>query len=159
MPVTKIENASFNDITNSIQYLLNKSKNNESVKQLANQITQNQEDKILAIYNFVKSNIYYVADPIDSELFTSPIKMVETYYQGGEMIADCDDYAIFTTALFRAIGYSANVVIIDQRGDGWDHAYCQVWSEKLNQYITCDASTNQYPLGWVFEYKNIYIVQ
>ncbi len=158
----RIKNYGLNDIINGIKFLLDRAAHSPEVRQFAIQITYDKQDKISAVYDFVKTHVSYVPDPILSggdeiELFTSPVKMVRDYSQGMILAEDCDGIAIFITSLYQAIGIRANVVIIDSIGNGLDHAYCQVWSDRLNQFVNCDPSSS-YPLGWEISYKEKIIV-
>ena len=159
--ITIIRNYNTTDIKDSINYLLDKASKSEEVRQLAVQITYNKEDKIGAIYDFMKSSVSYIQDPVSDgeiELFVSPVKQVENYNQGLRMAGDCDDMALLATALYRSIGIKSNVVIIDSLGNGLDHAYCRAWSKELDDWIECDP-TSQYPLGWSVPYHSKNVVE
>ena len=152
----RIKNYSVDDIENSIRFLLDRASNSSEVRQHAVNITHDQPDKIAEIFDWIKQNVSYVPDPIGTggeeiELFISPVKQVKDYQQGLRPAGDCDDLALLATSLYRAIGIRANVIIIDSVGNGFDHAYCRVWSDKLNDWINCDPS-GDYPLGWVYSY-------
>ena len=158
-----IRNYNTDDIIGGMKYLLDKASKSEEVRQHAINITSEHQDKIGAVFDWIKQNVSYVPDPLgakgeDIELFTSPVRMVRDYNQGKALAGDCDDMAILATALYRAIGIRANVVIIDSAGSGLDHAYCRVWSDKLNQYMNCDPSSD-YPLGWEIQYKERIVVE
>ena len=158
----KIANYNLSDIEDSVKFLLDRAANSPEVRDLAIQITHDKQDKIKAVYDWVKSSVAYVPDPVSEggeeiELFTSPVKLVRDYKAGNPIGEDCDGQAILATSLYRSIGIRANVVIIDSAGNGLDHAYCQVWSDKLSKYINCDP-TSAYPLGWDFSYKSKIIV-
>jgi len=140
-------------IKESIKYLLDKASQSEEVRALAIEVTVDQ-DKIAAIYNFARSNIRYTPDPIDMELFTSPVRMVNEYRQGKILAEDCDGIAIFVTALYRAIGLQSNVVLLGLTSRELDHAVSQVYSDILNRWILVDAV----PLGWEISYVEKIIV-
>ena len=76
---------------------------------------------------------------------------------GDIAIKNCDDHAILCVSLFRALGIRSNVVIVDSIGNGFDHAYSRVWSNKLNMWINCDT-TSDYPLGWEYSHKGTIII-
>ncbi len=158
--ITVIQNYDIDDIVSSIKYLLDKSSKCGEVRQLAVQITYAQQDKIAGIYDWIKSSVSYVPDLVtngDIELFTSPVRLVKDYNQGIAIGEDCDGMAILATSLYRAIGIKSNVVIIDSVGNGLDHAYCQAWCDKLEQFISVDPSSNN-PLGWELVYKEKVII-
>ena len=156
-----IQNYTLQDIKDSMSYLLDKSSHSEEVRQLALKVIADKSDPIAAIYDFVKSTVSYVPDPVmggdEIELFTSPVKMVRDYNQGLPLAEDCDGMALLATGLYRAIGIRANVIIIDSIGQGFAHAYCLVWSEKLGRFVSVDPSSD-YPLGWELTYKEAIVV-
>jgi transglutaminase-like putative cysteine protease len=147
-----IKKYTLGDVKSSILLLLDRASKSPEVRQMAIQITYTEQDKISAIYNWVKQNVSYIPDPIgptgeEIELFVSPVKMVNDYNQGLRPGGDCDDHALLDTALFRAIGFRSNVVLMNSAGQGIDHAYCRVYSEKLSRWLRCDTSVNT-PLAW-----------
>lgn len=154
MTITTYKNTTFQDLVSAVNYLLGVANNSPEVKQLATQITTGTDDPIRAIYDFVWDNMYYVPDPEDSELFTSPVKLIRDYNQGASMQGDCDDFAIFITALFRAINLNSHVSFVSEKNNDYDHAISEVWSDSLGQFIQIDTSTSKkLPLGWYTQYN------
>jgi len=156
----RIKNYNLQDITDGIKFLLDRSVRSPEVRQLALDISD-KDDKISAIYDWVKFNLRYVPDPVSGEdeieLFISPIKQVRDYRQRLSICGDCDDNALLATALYQAIGIRSNVVIIDSVGNGFDHAFSQAWSDKLQDWVDIDP-TSKYPLCWKLSYKDRIIV-
>ena len=150
-----INNYSISDIRQSITYLLDKSSQEEKVRLLVVEIIQDGQNPIAAIYDWVKKNVTYISDPIvdgdQSELFISPAKMVNDYYEGKHLAGDCDDHALLNVALLRSIGIKSNVVLLDQKGDGYNHAVAQAYSEEAEKYIIIDTTVS-FPLGWEEHY-------
>lgn len=159
--ITIIKNYSMQDIKNSIHLLLELSAHSPLVRNHAIMITSNQDDKISAIYNWVKDNVVYVSDPIgpdgDIELFISPVKQIEWYNEGKKLAGDCDDHALLSTALYRAIGIQSRILLIDSIGNGIDHAYCEVWSSQLSMYVSADT-TAKFPFGWVIPSRQTIVI-
>ena len=156
--IKRIMNYTMKDVTDSLIHLLDLAAHSQEVRSFAIHITQDSQDKISAIYNFMKNNVSYIPDPIgadgsDIELFISPVVMVSMYENGVRPSGDCDDMALLGTALFRAIGMKANIVLVDSGGGGIDHAFTEVWSDKLNRYIDFDVTIKE-PLGWSNPYHN-----
>jgi transglutaminase-like putative cysteine protease len=96
-------------------------------------------EQISAVKDFVYTVVKYQPDPVRAELFTSPHKMMELIIQGDAM-GDCDDFAIFCAAIYRALGYNARIVLLDQTGGGFNHAATQVFSESANLWYYVDAT-------------------
>jgi len=149
-----IKNYGVPEIKQSILYLLDKAAKSYEVRQHALEITADHQDKIGAVYDWVKRTISYVPDPIGAngneiELFISPVRMVDDFNRGLKPGGDCDDHALLSTALYRALGIQSNVVLMNSTGMGLDHAYCKVYSEILGRWITADTTGNV-PLGWEY---------
>lgn len=158
MSIKIIRNYNMKDVVDSLVYLLDKASHSQEVRTLAIQITQNSQDKISAMYTFLKSSVSYIHDPIGAtgneiELFVSPIVMVDNYSRGIKPSGDCDDMALLSTALFRSIGMRANIVLVDCVGQGIDHAFCEVYSDALGRFLDFDVTTD-YPVGWSHPYHN-----
>ena len=151
--ITIIQNYTYDDIKTSMRYLLDKASYSDEVRQLAIEIVDYKPEPISAIYDWVKENVRYTPDPVRNgqiELFTSPIRMIKDYREGRPMAEDCDGISLLTASLLRSLGYQSNIVLLDTRGQGFDHAVTQVI---LNgNTIMLDASTNKYPLGWEEHY-------
>ena len=159
--ITRIQNYSLSDIRDGLKYLLDKAADSQEVRQLAIEITADNQDPIAAIYDFVRNTVRYIPDPVANgqmELFISPVRMVKDYRSGMVLGGDCDDQALLTTALLRSIGIRANVVLIDQTGNGLDHAFCQAYSDKLGTWVSVDASAPQVPLGWEIRYQSKIVI-
>ncbi len=150
--ITTIKNYSLSDIRTSVNYLLDKSTQDPDIRNLAVEITSGTPDPIAAIYDWVKANVTYVPDPVDTELFTSPVKMVNDYRQGSVLVEDCEGIALWTVALCRAIGIEAHVARLEVKGKGLDHAVAIVHSDRLGRDITVDATSTNVPLGWEIPY-------
>ena len=157
---------SVQDIRHYMNYLLDKSAQDESVRALAINITSGKSDNISAVFDWVKTNIKYVPDATiagslgssaeDPELFISPIRMVRDYNEGKPLSGDCDDQSLMCVALYRALGMRANGVLLDRQGKGFDHAVCEVESPTLGM-ITVDTTGNT-PLGWEENYNQKEII-
>jgi len=151
-----IENYTLADVKDSIIYLLDLAAKSFEVRQHAIEISADSQDKIAAVYDWVKAHVSYVPDPIGAtgneiEMFISPVRMVEDFSRGLSPAGDCDDHALLLTALYRALGMKSNVVLVDF-GSGISHAYCRVKSEKLGEWIVSDT-TSDTPLGWIYKDK------
>lgn len=148
MTIRTINDATMDDVKRELGIFLYKGITSEEVRSLAEQITQDKQDDIEAVYDWVKGNMRYVPDPSYAELFISPVRMAKNYFEGKPMSGDCDDHALFDAALLGSIGYNARIIIGDTNYDSEiDHAWAEVYSDKLNQWISVDT-TNKNPLGW-----------
>lgn len=159
--ITIIRDYTLTDIISSMQYLLANASHSAELRSLAIQITDDKQDKIVAIYNFMKTEATYLPDPLGNngqiELFISPVKLVEDYTKGIRPSGDCDDMALLTTAFYRSLSIPSHIVLVDCIGQGLDHAFCTVWSERLQQWIDIDPTTD-YPLGWIHSHSKRILV-
>jgi len=155
---TIIQNYTLDDIKNSMRYLLDKASYSEDVRQLAIEIVNHKPEPISAIYDWVKDTVRYIPDPVRDgqiELFTSPVRMVRYYRESKSLAEDCDGMSLLTVALLRSLGYQANIILLDTKGEGLDHAIAQMNSDI--GLINVDASS-QYPLGWEIKYYQKVVV-
>jgi transglutaminase-like putative cysteine protease len=160
--LVRIKNYTMQDVTDGIKMLLDRASTCQELRTLTIGITESSEDKIAAIYRWIRSNVNYVPDPMgqdgEIELFISPVKMVKDYNAGLPLGGDCDDIAILATSMLRSIGIQSNVMLLDTIGEGFDHAVSRAWSDRLNCWAMVDASTKVVPLGWAESYQQIIII-
>ena len=157
MSIKVVQNYTINDIKDGIRYLLEKASYEPGVREFALQLSGAEPDMISPIYGWIRQNVNYVSDPIDVELFTSPIRMISDYQDGKLLAEDCDGMAMLATALYRSLGIESNVVLLDTGGGGIDHAISQVKSDQLG-WINVDVSDKTHPLGWEIPYYSRLIV-
>lgn len=142
-----------NTVKKGTNDLLNQASRSEEVRTLAaNIVATGPGDPIISISTWVRENMKYVYDPLDKELFQSPVRLVRQFNAGQPVVGDCDDIAIMTVALFRAVGIPSNVEILDQVGGGYDHAVANVQDEKTGRWIMVDNSELSIPIGWELKY-------
>ena len=158
MTTRDIAGYNFHDVTSNIKRMIDESVLDPKVRELAIEIVGQSDDPIASIYDWVKEKVTYVSDPIDVELITSPIRMVNDYRDGKQLAEDCDGHALFVTALLKSVGINAKVAILDIKGFGWDHAVTVAYSDKLGKWIFVDT-TSEKPLGWVEKYKSRFDVE
>ena len=148
---------SIGDLKKELKRMLNEASASPKVRQLALEITGSHDthNSIGSIYTWVKDNVRYIPDPMGSEgeieLFISPIRMTNDYYQGKALGGDCDDIALMTASLSQSIGIPSKIILIDTAGEGIDHAVAELWSEKLATWVMCDPSS-KFPPGWQEKY-------
>lgn len=96
-------------------------------------------DQLKAVLEYVRSHVGYQPDPSGTEMFTSPHRTMELIKQGIAK-GDCDCIALFGTAICRALGYNAHIILLDQTGTGFNHAAVEVYSESLGSRFYMDAT-------------------
>lgn len=153
----RIPGYNFTDIKDGILHQLHIAAGSMEVRQHALDITADKQDKISAVFDWVKQHVRYVPDPVDIELIVSPRKLIEDYNKGHSIAEDCDGHAILLTALYRSIGMRSHVYVVDCIGQGFDHALSVVWSDRFREWIHVDTTT-EYPLGWIIRYnKGVFV--
>ena len=149
---TLFDNISLADAKREMSRFIKEGMCSSVVRQTATDIALSSLDSApQAIFNWVKSNINYVADPEDIELFVSPVKILEKHVQGITIGVDCDDQAMLVAAMLGSIGIKTRVAIIFYNGEA-EHAVAEYYSDSLRQWVELDT-TNSYPLGWYNSYS------
>ena len=150
--MTIIDDYTLDDIKSSIKYLLDKSLSSEEVRQQTIKVTRSSSDVLASVYDWVKTNVRYRSDPVGTELFISPVRMMQDFSRFQPLAGDCDDIALLTVAMLQSVGVEAKVALLDIQGNGFDHAVAIVTSPETGSEIMIDPSTNKYPLGWEEHY-------
>lgn len=167
MIASLIRNASIDDIKAVIARVLGQAARGGNTRTLAEQIVASSpDDPITAISYFVRANYEYTDDPtiysggdwISVERIINPELVAYNYLQTGEKLSeDCDGVAVFIAALGASVGIPSRVVIADTGSGDWDHAYAQLWSKQLGDWVTVDVTT-EFPAGWNYNTgKQIYV--
>lgn len=81
-----------------------------AVQQLRGVDDHDQPAQAEALLHFVKSNVKYVLDPVDSEYVRDPVLMLDEIRRDGEARGDCDDHALLLASLLGSIGINARCV-------------------------------------------------
>lgn len=87
-----------------------------------------QEKQVETVLRFVRHNIVYVRDPIDSEYVISPINLLEKIVQGKRPAADCEDHVLLLNSMLGSIGFPTKFVATRINGaDWWNHVISSVY--------------------------------
>lgn len=150
--LSKISGANLNVMKGELSRMLSEASQRPDVRGYALAIVPAYgEDQISAVYHNVQDNVKYQPDPKGAELFIAPHRMIEMI-NAGSAAGDCDDLALFCASLYRSLGYESRIVLLDMRGEGFDHAVAEVKSDKLGEWLLVDVTTSN-PLGWVPRYQ------
>ncbi|TCK06364.1 transglutaminase-like domain-containing protein [Phorcysia thermohydrogeniphila] len=82
---------------------------------------KNYDCYIARIAEFVRRNVKYVNDPPRTEVFQSPVRTLEYG------IGDCDDFAVLTASLLRAVGLNTRIKI-KKVNERWGHVVTEVFN-------------------------------
>lgn len=100
----------------------------------------NQYEEARRIFDFVKNEIRYIADPLGHEMIISPDKLLQIK-QG-----DCDDKATITAAMLLSVGIPARFVAIHRPSKkSFSHVYCE--ANIFGKWLPMDATTKQSKFG------------
>lgn len=86
----------------------------------------------IAIREWVDNHFQFVRDPVGIEELRSPTDMARLLSRSPLIQGDCDDAAVFTAALGRAIGLRAKftaVAFVDPRAP-YTHVYTWLWTHE-----------------------------
>lgn len=77
------------------------------------------------IGSWMKSSLRFVRDPYGVETIHTPLFMLDRIRQAGMFEADCDDYAVLSASLAKAVGLRTKFVILGflDKGAPWSHVY------------------------------------
>lgn len=87
-----------------------------------------QEAQIMAILTFVRRNVTYARDPLDSEYIVSPINLLEKIEAGQRAYSDCEDHVLLLNSMLGAVGFPTRFVATQINGaDWWNHVISSVY--------------------------------
>ena len=170
LTVIRQNNFSTNEIVGYLDNFIQKGIQNDSVRGQALTIVLDNPDvnPIVSLHRWVREHVHYRDDPSllypgeVGELFISPVLMIHNHDKGIELYGDCDDSALLLTTLYRCIGYDAHIVLLDTKGEGFDHAITMVnvtdtMGNPNGMTVYADATGNV-PCGWIETYERKLIV-
>lgn len=109
--------------------------------------------KARALHRFVADRIQYVDDPMGFERIESPQRMAYKVLSGQQVTGDCDDLALFLSAMYISVGLPASVAFLDTNNDGdIDHAMSTVLVNGQIQYA--ETTIQGVSFGWKPQTKN-----
>lgn len=91
----------------------------EQVRELAKKLTagaRSELEKIIRIFNWIKSHIRYTPDPDDIEQLKTPTRMLTEISQQGHARGDCDDYTILFNSVLEAAGIRTRIKVLNTAG-------------------------------------------
>lgn len=156
MSKTIISNYNISDVTSSMRRMLTEASHDADLRDLSISIVR--DNPASDIYDWVKSNVQYISDPLDIELIQHPSRMIQDFRAGKKLSGDCDDISLLTAAMLQSVGLKSRIALIDTKGQGLDHAVAQAWSDKLNDWLFIDPSTDRLPFGWSESHKSIVVI-
>ena len=119
--------------------------------------SHNHYDKAVAIGKYVQESIQYMKDPIDIEMLTDPLTMLNRI-QLGKARGDCDDFALFISTLLLACGIRPflKIVKFKKNSRSYNHIYvvCYVSNyKKKPKRLVIDGIIKDKKIG--YEVKSV----
>lgn len=62
------------------------------------------------VIDFVRKNLTYIRDPVDSEYVISPVRLLTDWQTTGTMMGDCDDHVLLLNSMLGSIGIPTKFV-------------------------------------------------
>jgi len=127
------------------------------VRNKAIQIVKESGDKIISqlfdIFDYMRG-LKYVSDPLPEHVALP----CDTLKAGG---GDCDDFAVTTASLIKAVGREARVVKVTNNEIG--HAFCEVLIDNVNNMNEVLAEIKNryggnYTIGWESDLKGNWLL-
>lgn len=86
---------------------------------------KNREEQARHIAGWISQSLRFVRDPYGIETIHTPRYMLDRIKAVGMFEADCDDYAVLSASLAKAVGLRTKFVILGflQKGAPWSHVY------------------------------------
>lgn len=138
------------DTLNIMAALVRQYKKNPAIRTLAVQLarsgspglSKNWGGQIVAIFNWVRTNVAYVQDVTEIETLQTPLATID---QGA---GDCDDMVTLLAALLEAVGLHTRFVAIGfVAPDEYEHVFLQVEFPDGRRWVSLDPTEREQP-GW-----------
>jgi len=112
----------------------------------------NRDDmcELRALYNTVKSELRYVADPVYTDVYASPGRLLKNCAEGA-CSGDCDEAASLIAALAGAIGFRVGLRAYGPpASESYSHVYAVAGYPKKNptKWLGLDTTVKQAFPGW-----------
>jgi transglutaminase-like putative cysteine protease len=134
----------------AMRRLIREGSKNQEIREIAANIAMHHDTdqgKIGSIFDFVKSKMRYVRDPLHQELVAGAAYHYDTLGTLGYARGDCDDHTVMLGAMLESVGYPTRIATARMKpGNGsFDHVYIEVHDK--NGWIPLDASNKKRQAG------------
>jgi len=138
--------------------LIEKAKYNPLIRSIAVQVIKRRKvphkdylGQVRAIFDFVRSRVKYIKDPVGYDNLSSPIRTL-IYTEA----ADCEDFAVALASLLESIGIPTKLKLVATRGPRYDHIYvlAGIPLDGKVKWMPLDATlARTKPMGYEVSYK------
>lgn len=134
----------------AMRRLIHEGSKNQDIREIAANLAMHHatdQGKIGSIFDFVKSKMKYVRDPLHQELVAGAAYHYDTLGTLGYARGDCDDHTVMLGAMLESVGYPTRIATARMKpGEGsFDHVYIEVHDR--NGWIPLDASNKKRTAG------------
>lgn len=86
---------------------------------------KNRAEQARVIGEWMEQSLRFVRDPYGIETIHTPLFMLDRIRRNSVFEADCDDYAVLSASLAKAVGLRTKFVILGflTKGAPWSHVY------------------------------------
>ncbi len=93
------------------------------------QITDNDQSRqVEVVLEFVRRNVTYVRDPVESEYVISPINLLQQIQAGQQAYGDCEDSCLLLNSMLGSLGFPTRFIATKVNGaDWWNHVIASVF--------------------------------
>lgn len=104
-----------------------------------------QIGQVNRIINFVRSNVTYIRDPIDSEYVVTPVQMIKQWQTKHFIGGDCDDHVLLLNTMLGSVGFYTKFVGVKfGQTDVYNHVISGVeFDNQLFLVDPCSKSARQ----------------
>lgn len=102
------------------------------------------DGQIQRVFDFVKENMIYVRDPINSEYVISPVRHLRSIAQHGQTHGDCDDHVLLMNSMLGSVGIQTKFVGVKLRSNVFNHVISSVLT-KSGEWVDLDPCAKQLP--------------
>lgn len=98
--------------------------------------------KALAIHDWMENHLTFIPDPVGVELLATPHYLIQRIQRTGMVSGDCDDTAILSAALGKAVGLKAKFRAMGFRKPGAAFRHVVTYLLAAGRWVNLDTTRN-----------------
>lgn len=95
-----------------------------------------------AIRDWIDSHTEFLRDPDGVEMLHGPVWQIQHIRKHGIVRLDCDDVAMLSAALGKAVGLRARFTVLAFGGGGYRHIFTELSPRGVNAWVDMDVTRN-----------------
>lgn len=113
---------------------------------------RDQQGEAEALFDFVRSHLRFVRDPVGIEQLTTANGLLFDHQD-----ADCDEFVTLLCSLAMSIGIPARLKVVRRGRSGpWRHIYCEL--QLAGFWTPADPTHPTHPLGWEVDHGDSRVI-